>query len=254
VFASSTIGNPYLFTGRRYDAETSWYHYRTRYLDPAAGRFTTRDVIGIWGDPGEFGNGYAYVGGSPLSWLDPWGLAKIIIYVEDGNAGGSSGGDSSKRGYGHAWIDVVDDDGKRTGAGFYPGGGGAGKEATDGRQYPGDYADDTKTKHDYDESFEFDVCQEKADKAKKEMKKHKKDKTKWSLNHNCTSFVCQTAEKADIKIDKSKIKTWGWDDPAKLLEYLKKLKEEEKKKSADSNSSNTPKTPEVPQWPGPPSH
>jgi hypothetical protein len=26
VFASSTIGNPYLFTGRRYDAETSWYH------------------------------------------------------------------------------------------------------------------------------------------------------------------------------------------------------------------------------------
>jgi RHS repeat-associated protein len=75
VFASSTIGNPYLFTGRRYDAETSWYHYRTRYLDPAAGRFTTRDVIGIWGDPWELGNGYAYVGNRPLTWLDPLGLA-----------------------------------------------------------------------------------------------------------------------------------------------------------------------------------
>ena len=74
VFASSTIGNPYLFTGRRYDAETSWYHYRTRYLDPAAGRFTTRDTIGIWGDPEEFGNGYTYVANSPLSWLDPFGL------------------------------------------------------------------------------------------------------------------------------------------------------------------------------------
>jgi RHS repeat-associated protein len=74
VFASSTIGNPYLFTGRRYDAETSWYHYRTRYLDPAAGRFTTRDIIGIWGDPWEFGNGYTYVANGPLSYLDPAGL------------------------------------------------------------------------------------------------------------------------------------------------------------------------------------
>jgi RHS repeat-associated protein len=74
VFASSTIGNPYLFTGRRYDAETSWYHYRTRYLDPAAGRFTTRDTIGIWGDPWELGNGYTYVENNPRSWIDPWGL------------------------------------------------------------------------------------------------------------------------------------------------------------------------------------
>ncbi len=44
------VGNPYLFTGRRYDAETGWFYYRTRYLDPTAGRFTTRDTIGIWGD------------------------------------------------------------------------------------------------------------------------------------------------------------------------------------------------------------
>jgi len=75
VLASSTIGNPYLFTGRRYDPETGWYHYRTRYLDPAAGRFTTRDVIGIWGDMAEFGNGYPYVRSNPLSWLDSLGLA-----------------------------------------------------------------------------------------------------------------------------------------------------------------------------------
>ena len=43
----SAIGNPYLFTGRRLDPETGWYYYRTRYLDPQAGRFTTRDTIGI---------------------------------------------------------------------------------------------------------------------------------------------------------------------------------------------------------------
>jgi RHS repeat-associated protein len=36
----SAIGNPYLYTGRRYDPETSLYYFRTRYLDPKAGRFT----------------------------------------------------------------------------------------------------------------------------------------------------------------------------------------------------------------------
>jgi RHS repeat-associated protein len=71
----SWIANPYLFTGRRFDPETAWYHYRTRYLDPAAGRFTTRDTIGIWGDPGEHGNGYTYVRNNPGRNTDPFGLA-----------------------------------------------------------------------------------------------------------------------------------------------------------------------------------
>ena len=33
----STIANPYLFTARRYDSETAWHYYRTRYLDPPPG-------------------------------------------------------------------------------------------------------------------------------------------------------------------------------------------------------------------------
>ncbi|MCK4340748.1 MAG: RHS repeat-associated core domain-containing protein [Phycisphaerae bacterium] len=70
----SAIGNPYLFTGRRYDPETGWYYYRTRYLDPVAGRFTTRDAIGLWGDPLNLGNGYTLVGNNPLTRLDPFGL------------------------------------------------------------------------------------------------------------------------------------------------------------------------------------
>ena len=73
---SSAIANPYLFTGRRYDPESGWYNYRTRYLDPKSGKFTTRDVIGIWGDPAEFGNGYTYVENSPQSWIDPFGETK----------------------------------------------------------------------------------------------------------------------------------------------------------------------------------
>ena len=70
----SSIGNPYLFTGRRYDLETGWYYYRTRYLDPLGGRFTTRDSIGIWGDIRNLGNGYNYVGNNPFTWRDPFGL------------------------------------------------------------------------------------------------------------------------------------------------------------------------------------
>ena len=40
---ASAIGNPYLFTGRRYDPETGWYNYGNRYFDSTAGRFITRD-------------------------------------------------------------------------------------------------------------------------------------------------------------------------------------------------------------------
>lgn len=72
---ASLIAKPYLFTGRRYDQETGLYYYRTRYLDPFAGRFTTRDTIGIWGDPGALGSGVSYASCRPTSSWDPFGLA-----------------------------------------------------------------------------------------------------------------------------------------------------------------------------------
>ena len=70
----SAIANPYLFTGRRYDVEIAWYYYRTRYLDPITGRFTTRDTLGTWHDLPNLGNGYAYVWNSPVTGSDPFGL------------------------------------------------------------------------------------------------------------------------------------------------------------------------------------
>jgi len=70
----SAINNDLLYTGRQYDAETGFYYYRTRYLDPAGGRFTTRDTIGVWGDPMNLGNGYSYVGNNPWTLVDPMGL------------------------------------------------------------------------------------------------------------------------------------------------------------------------------------
>ncbi|MCB2157045.1 hypothetical protein KQI84_19380 [bacterium] len=71
---TASYGNPYFFTGRRYDTESGLYYYRHRYYDPETGRFITRDPIGIWGDPLNLGNGYTYTGNNPWSYVDPWGL------------------------------------------------------------------------------------------------------------------------------------------------------------------------------------
>jgi len=67
---TSSIGNPYMFTGRRFDSETSIYYYRTRYYKPDIGRFLQTDPIGYAGGL----NLYTYVGNNSVSYVDPWGL------------------------------------------------------------------------------------------------------------------------------------------------------------------------------------
>jgi RHS repeat-associated protein len=82
---SPSINNPCLFNGRRYDVETGWYDYRTRYLDPRAGRFTTRDIIGTWGDSASYGNASTMAANAPSTRFDLFGLAakekKYIVSV-----------------------------------------------------------------------------------------------------------------------------------------------------------------------------
>ena len=68
--ATSDYSNPYMFTGRRFDDETGLYYYRARMYHPELGRFIQPDPIGCLGGL----NLYAYVGNSPLNWIDPWGL------------------------------------------------------------------------------------------------------------------------------------------------------------------------------------
>jgi RHS repeat-associated protein len=78
---NSVVGNPYLFTGRRFDPETRWYYSRLRYLDPTAGRFVTRDPTGLWADCINTGNGLTYVGNNPASRIDPLGLVSLIKHL-----------------------------------------------------------------------------------------------------------------------------------------------------------------------------
>ena len=80
--AASSVGNPYLYTGRRLDDETGFVYLRNRYLHTGMGRFLTIDPIGSWGDRAGMGNGYAYAGNGPATFSDPMGLS--IVPGHDG--------------------------------------------------------------------------------------------------------------------------------------------------------------------------
>jgi RHS repeat-associated protein len=71
--SASAIGNPHLFGGHVYDPDLGLYDCRTRFFDPRAGRFLSRDTIGLWGDAGSLGNGYTYARNNPHTFLDPMG-------------------------------------------------------------------------------------------------------------------------------------------------------------------------------------
>ena len=75
---------PYGFTGRRMDYEegSKLYYYRNRYYDPEAGRFISRDPLGMWGDAGQRGNGQNYCGNNPINRIDPLGLTNDLWWAQ----------------------------------------------------------------------------------------------------------------------------------------------------------------------------
>ena len=75
----SAIGNPFTYTGRRFDNETGLYYYRARFYDPDRGRFLTRDPLGYADGMGVYG----YVNNNPLQWIDPFGLEGISDALRD---------------------------------------------------------------------------------------------------------------------------------------------------------------------------
>ena len=48
IIDESQVGNPYMFTGRRYDGETGLYYYRARYYAPQIGRFMQTDPVALF--------------------------------------------------------------------------------------------------------------------------------------------------------------------------------------------------------------
>jgi RHS repeat-associated protein len=83
---TSSVGNPYFFTGRAYDSNVKLYYYRARFYSPALGRFLQPDPVGY-----EAGlNLYTYCGNNAVNWIDPMGL--LGAYPAYGGRGGGSWG------------------------------------------------------------------------------------------------------------------------------------------------------------------
>ena len=70
-WTGSSVTVPYGFAGARRDDEVGLYRMGARWYDPELGRFLEQDPIGESGGL----NLYAYVGSSPVMWVDPSGLA-----------------------------------------------------------------------------------------------------------------------------------------------------------------------------------
>ncbi len=71
-------GNPYMFQGRRADADSGLYYFRNRYYDPKRDEFRTIDPSGMWRH-GQ-GNGYSAFAGDPWNNTDPMGLYSSFEY------------------------------------------------------------------------------------------------------------------------------------------------------------------------------
>jgi RHS repeat-associated protein len=70
AMGASAIGNPYTFTGQRFDPETGLHHYKERYYSSSQGRFISRDPMGYRGGL----NLQSYAGNRPTNRIDPNGL------------------------------------------------------------------------------------------------------------------------------------------------------------------------------------
>ena len=75
INVSNHIGviNPIRYRGYYYDSETGFYYLKSRYYDPAIGRFISADYLLLVGSSSSSLNLFAYCGNNPIMFIDPEG-------------------------------------------------------------------------------------------------------------------------------------------------------------------------------------
>ena len=79
--ATGSATNHFLFTGEQSDDETGLVYLRTRYYDPALGRFITRDYFPGFAEAPQSLNRYVYCQNDPVNLTDPSGEIAIVPFL-----------------------------------------------------------------------------------------------------------------------------------------------------------------------------
>ena len=81
IRSSGTTPNQFLYTGERYDSNLGLYFLRTRYYQPATGRFWSMDgYFGRRSEPSTL-HKYVYTANNPINFTDPWGASAEEEYL-----------------------------------------------------------------------------------------------------------------------------------------------------------------------------
>jgi len=116
MLQSKTGVSPLLSTREGPGVLVGLYYYRLRYYDPEAGRFVSRDPLGMWGDPRQRGNAQSYAGCNPINRVDPLGLDDGPV-PQPPPVPGKSRKRSPEEGYLIDWTEGYTEDGQVTGKG-----------------------------------------------------------------------------------------------------------------------------------------